>query len=412
MRFIPAAVAVMAVIGGPAAAQPLLQEGERERPVIEKVGGPGGGGDRGRRTEWPEVDRGGGRERELERPRWRERELERPQRAEPRERFRERREAEREELRRDRGPRMEWPEMDRGAGRERKLERPQRAEPRERREAEREELRRDSDRQRAERQQREDAVRERRQQAEQDRERERAANQAEERRAREEERRRVERDRQAEERRQAERDRDRREREDRAGLKQDRERAEREFERERERLRLSDRERTRIRDIIVQREREHTVLRDVDFPVSVGVHVPRHVRLHPIPVDLVEVVPVYRSYQYFTVEDYICIVDPETYAIVQVIDKNRPAAELAVLELTEWERDYVRRHVNWEHARADVRIKLALGVDIPSGVELHGFSDEILSEIPKLRPYRYVVVEDDIVICDPETRDVVLVISS
>jgi hypothetical protein len=356
MRLVPAAIAVMAVIGSPAAALPLPQEGERERPAIEKIGGPGGGGDKGPRMERPEMDRGGGRERELERP----------QRAEPRERVRERREAEREE-----------------------------------------EQRRDSGR-RGERQQRDDAVRERRQQAEQDRAREEQRGQAERDKARQAEERKP----REEERRQTERDRDRRELEDRAGLKEDRERAEREFQRERERLRLSDRQRTRIRDTIVRREREHGVLSDVDFPISVGVPVPRHVRLHPIPVDLVEVVPVYRSYRYFLVEDYICIVDPATYAIVQVIDKKRPAAELAVLELTEWEREYVRRHVSWEDARADLRIRLALGVDIPSAVELHGFSDEILSEIPKLRRYRYVVVEDDVVICDPESRDVVLVISS
>ena len=403
MRLVPAAVAVMAVIGGPAAAQPLPQGGERERPIIEKVGGPGGGGDRGPRMEWPEVDRGGGRERELERP----------QRTEPREWFRERRETQREEQRRDRGSRMELPETYRGGGRERELERPQRAEPRERfrerREAEREEeQRRDGDWRRGERQQRDDAVRERRQQAEQNREREEERRQGERDKARQAE----ERKSREEERRQTERDRDRRELEDRAGLKEDRERAEREFQRERERLRLSDRERTLVRDTVVRREREHGVLRDVDFPISVGVHVPRHVRLHPIPVDLVEVVPVYRSYRYFLVEDYICIVDPETYVIAQVIDKKRPAAELAVLELTEWEREYVRRHVSWEDARADVRIKLALGVDIPSAVELHGFSDEVLSEIPKLRRYRYVVVEDDVVICDPDSRDVVLVISS
>jgi hypothetical protein len=374
MRLVPAAIAVMAVIGGPAAAQPLPQGGERERPPIERDGRPGVGGDRGPRMEWPEGDRGAGRERALER------------------------------------------KTDRAV--ERGQERPQRAEPREPRKAQREEQRRESDRPRAERQQGEDAVRERKQQAEQDRDRERAANQAEEQRAREEERRQAERDdaRQAEERklreeerRQAERDRDRRVLEDRAALKEDRERAEGELERERERLRLSDRERIRFRDTI---EGEHGVLRDVDFPISVGVQVPRHVRLHPIPVDLVQVVPAYRSYRYFIVEDYICIVDPETYVIVKVIDKKRPAAELEVLELTEREREYVRRHISGENARGDVRIKLALGVDIPSGVELHRFSDEILSEIPKLHRYRYVVVEADVVICDPETRDVVLVISS
>jgi hypothetical protein len=157
--------------------------------------------------------------------------------------------------------------------------------------------------------------------------------------------------------------------------------------------------------------REHRVYRDVDFAISVGIHVPRRIRLYPVPVTLVEFIPAYRSYVYFVVDDYICIVDPDTRVIIEVIDRRRPAVELAVIDLTEAQREFVVRHVDWDHARADVRIKLALGVDIPRRVELHAFPEVIVEEVPILRDYRFVTVEDNVLICDPETRDVVLVVS-
>jgi uncharacterized protein DUF1236 len=93
-------------------------------------------------------------------------------------------------------------------------------------------------------------------------------------------------------------------------------------------------------------------------------------------------------------------------------DKRRPQVDLVVLDLTDAQREFVLRHVDWDHARADVRIRLALGVDIPRRVELHTFPDVILTEIPSLRDYRFITVDKNVVICDPETRDVVLIVSS
>jgi hypothetical protein len=58
---------------------------------------------------------------------------------------------------------------------------------------------------------------------------------------------------------------------------------------------------------------------DIDIDVSVGVAVPRHVHLVAIPEDIVVIVPEWRRYRYIVVEDTICIVDPGTYEIVDVI---------------------------------------------------------------------------------------------
>jgi hypothetical protein len=44
---------------------------------------------------------------------------------------------------------------------------------------------------------------------------------------------------------------------------------------------------------------------------------------------------------------------------------------------------------------------LALGAEIPRNVELFAFPEDALACAPDLAGYRYVVVEDDVVIVDP-----------
>lgn len=59
--------------------------------------------------------------------------------------------------------------------------------------------------------------------------------------------------------------------------------------------------------------------RDLNISVNVGVTVPRSVRLYSVPQDIVVIYPAYRDYRYFYVDDRICIVDPDTFEIVEVI---------------------------------------------------------------------------------------------
>ncbi len=59
---------------------------------------------------------------------------------------------------------------------------------------------------------------------------------------------------------------------------------------------------------------------DVDFEVNVGVAVPRTVTLRPLPPRVIEIVPAYRSYEYFVLADgRIIIVEPDTLKIVYVL---------------------------------------------------------------------------------------------
>lgn len=57
----------------------------------------------------------------------------------------------------------------------------------------------------------------------------------------------------------------------------------------------------------------------LNISVNVGVAVPRSVRLYSVPQDIIVIYPAYSSYRYFVIDDRICIVDPDTYEIVEVI---------------------------------------------------------------------------------------------
>ncbi len=58
---------------------------------------------------------------------------------------------------------------------------------------------------------------------------------------------------------------------------------------------------------------------NLDINVNIGVAIPRTVRLYAVPQDIIVIVPEYRRYRYFIVGDTVCIVDPVTWLIVDII---------------------------------------------------------------------------------------------
>ncbi|MBW6425613.1 DUF1236 domain-containing protein [Rhizobium sp. XQZ8] len=82
-------------------------------------------------------------------------------------------------------------------------------------------------------------------------------------------------------------------------------------------INISTEQRTEIRNVIVENKVE-TV--KPTFSVSVGVAVPKTVKLHRLPPKVVEIVPQYRTYEYFVLADNrIVIVEPSTYEIVYIL---------------------------------------------------------------------------------------------
>jgi hypothetical protein len=60
--------------------------------------------------------------------------------------------------------------------------------------------------------------------------------------------------------------------------------------------------------------------RNLNVSVNVGVRLPHSVRLYPIPVDIIEIVPDYRGYDYIMLDDdRVAIVDPDTFEVVDII---------------------------------------------------------------------------------------------
>jgi hypothetical protein len=100
--------------------------------------------------------------------------------------------------------------------------------------------------------------------------------------------------------------------------------------------------------------------------------------------------------------------------IVDVIPASTQRAERSNgprhLSLSNDQMHFVYVNVPKNH-RANVRIQLALGAEIPRDVELMSFPAEVVDHVPDLKDYRYVVIEDQVVVCDPKDRGVSLVIT-
>lgn len=69
------------------------------------------------------------------------------------------------------------------------------------------------------------------------------------------------------------------------------------------------------------------------------------------------------------------------------------------------------RDVVVPRARGTEVIEYRVGTRVPRGVELRSFDDDVYADAPELRPYRYVRVNNQLVLVDPETSEVVEVIS-
>jgi uncharacterized protein DUF1236 len=81
------------------------------------------------------------------------------------------------------------------------------------------------------------------------------------------------------------------------------------------------------------------------------------------------------------------------------------------VDLTPAQRTIIYRSVSRERVRtpsADVQVRL--GARVPRSVELYEMPTTIVEEVPTLRRYRYMVVNDEVVLVDPATSEVVEVI--
>jgi hypothetical protein len=186
---------------------------------------------------------------------------------------------------------------------------------------------------------------------------------------------------------------------------------ERREEMRRARDRLGPNERQRLHAAFDYRRARVTNAR---FDRHVGHRVPRHVHLFPVSREIISFFPYYRDYSYVVVDDEICIVDPRTYEIVDVIDqgyyRGGPRQEVAGLSLSSAQVAFVRDSIPRDFPATPLRLRMALGAEVPGDVELYEFPVIVVDRVRELRDYRFLVVEEQIVIVDPRDRSIALVI--
>jgi hypothetical protein len=181
------------------------------------------------------------------------------------------------------------------------------------------------------------------------------------------------------------------------------------------RVQISEEKRTNIHQTILK-ERNVNRATNVNFSINIGTRVPRSLRLEVLPGSVITIVPEYRSYRYFVVDDQICIVEPSSYEIVEVIRVSDRTAgrdsrgSHAALMLTEREKEILLRDVDLRSGSTLALGALTEGAEVPRDVSLRTFSAAVVEQVPKVRDYKYVTAENRLAIVDPRGSKVELVI--
>jgi Protein of unknown function (DUF1236) len=180
------------------------------------------------------------------------------------------------------------------------------------------------------------------------------------------------------------------------------------------RVQVSEQQRTSLTQTFSRETRINRVT-NVNFSINVGTRVPRTVRLVALPASVIAIVPGYRSYRYFAIDDRICIVDPATYEIVEVITiSDQTAARSgpgpARLVLTDEERLVILSEVDMSDGSTLALGSLSEGAEVPRGVQVRAFPSTIVQKVPKVKDYKFFTAENRLAIVDPQGSKVQLVI--
>lgn len=175
------------------------------------------------------------------------------------------------------------------------------------------------------------------------------------------------------------------------------------------RERLEAKDRARLHDSFDRRAAKV----NVRVNVRVGGNVPRNIRLVRVPTTVISFFPYYRDYSYFVEDDTVYIVNPRTYEVVDMIDDNYVRAQpmqQARLSLSPSQMGLIRESISSDIPVERINLRLALGAEIPANVELQRFPTRVVDNVRDLERYRFVLIEDQIVVVDPNDRSIALVI--
>jgi Protein of unknown function (DUF1236) len=182
-----------------------------------------------------------------------------------------------------------------------------------------------------------------------------------------------------------------------------------------ERVQLSEQQRTNVHQTLLKESNLNRAT-NVNISISVGTRIPRSVRLAVLPATIISVVPAYRSYQYVVVNDQICIVDPNSYEIVEIIAAPGQTARVdsrggqSALVLTEEEKAIVLRSIDMDRSSTLGLGTLTEGSSVPRGANVQVFSDTVVQQVPKLKGHKFFAAENRVAIVDTQGDKVQLVL--
>jgi len=98
----------------------------------------------------------------------------------------------------------------------------------------------------------------------------------------------------------------------------------------------------------------------------------------------------------------------QTTVITREPVESRTVVTTEPLQLTPVQRRTVYRTIVRERvAPAQPTVEYRVGTRIPENVRLYSVPQEVAVEVPAIRPYKYMVVNDRVVLIDPATSEVV-----
>lgn len=178
------------------------------------------------------------------------------------------------------------------------------------------------------------------------------------------------------------------------------------------RVQLTEEKRTNVSQTILK-DRNVNRATNINVSINVGTRLPRNVHLVGLPASVIEIVPEYRSYSYFVKDDQICIVDPNSYEIVEVIPTSGQVATRsgpATLVLSDEERSIVLHEVDMSDGSTLGLGALSEGSDIPRGVKVRAFPETVVQKVPKLKGYSFFTAENRLAIVGQHGSKVQLVL--
>ena len=149
----------------------------------------------------------------------------------------------------------------------------------------------------------------------------------------------------------------------------------------------------------------------VNVAVNVGAPLPGDIDLLPLPPAIVTLVPEFQGDEYVVVNDEIVIVQPSTRMVVETIRPGgvaeAPSGPPPAVNLTDAQRHMLLEGVRGERLPQAQIAELADGETVPQDVELAPVPGPLAAQIPMIERYRLFLLNDQVVLVDPDTREVI-----